>query len=85
MSADEALAVAAEASPETSGENDPDDPNGRKIGDKVRVVPDDYGKVEVGGEIASLSTQHIAIRRVNERVGEIVAHFPARGLPRPPD
>ena len=80
MSSDEALAIAAKASPETSGENDPDDPNGRKIGDKVRVVPDDYGKVEVGGQIASLSAQHIAIRRVDERVGEIVVHFPRAGF-----
>ena len=80
MSSDEALAIAAKASPETVDENDPDDPNGRKIGDKVRVVPDDYGKVEVGGEIASLSAQHIAIRRVDERVGEIVVHFPRAGF-----
>ena len=80
MSADEALAVAAKASPETVAENDPDDPNGRKVGDKVRVVPDDYGRVEVGGEIVSLSAQHIAIRRVDERVGEIVVHFPRAGF-----
>ena len=64
-------------------ENDPDDPNGRKVGDKVRVAPDDYGKVEVGGEIVSLSAQHIAIRRVDERVGEIVVHFPRAGFRRP--
>ena len=80
MSADEALAIAAEASPETVPDNDPDDPNGRKVGDKVRVAPDDYGKVEVGGEIVSLSAQHIAIRRVDERVGEIVVHFPRAGF-----
>jgi len=80
MSADEALAIAAKASPETFGENDPGDPNGRKVGDKVRVVPDDYGKVEVGGEIVSLSAQHIAIRRVDERIGEVVVHFPRAGF-----
>ena len=80
MSADEALAIAAKASPETVAENDPDDPNGRKVGDRVRVAPDDYGKVEVGGEIVSLSAQHIAIRRVDERVGEIVVHFPRAGF-----
>ena len=60
--------------------NDPDDPNGRKVGDKVVVVPEDYGKVEVGGEIVSLSAQHIAIRRADERVGEIVVHFPRAGF-----
>ena len=80
MSADEALAIAAKANPETLGENDLDDPNGRRVGDKVRVVPDDYGKVEVRGEIVSLSAQHIAIRRVDERVGEIVVHFPRAGF-----
>src|SRR3984957_648481 len=80
MSADEALGVAAKASPETVAEDDPGDPNRRKVGDRVRVVPDDYGRVEVGGEIVSLSAQHIAIRRVDERVGEIVVHFPRAGF-----
>jgi glutathione S-transferase len=80
MSADEALAIAAKANPETVAENDPNDPNGRKVGDTVRVLPDDYGRVEVSGEIVSLSAQHIAIRRVDERVGEIVIHFPRAGF-----
>jgi glutathione S-transferase len=80
MSAEEALAIAATASPEAVAEDDPNDPNGRKVGDTVRVVPDDYGRVEVGGEIVSLSAQHIAIRRVDERIGEIVVHFPRAGF-----
>jgi glutathione S-transferase len=80
MSAKEALAIAATATAETLAENDADDPNGRKVGDQVRVAPDDYGKVEVHGEIVSLSAQHIAIRRLDERVGEIVVHFPRAGF-----
>ncbi|HLX97382.1 MAG TPA: glutathione S-transferase family protein [Roseiarcus sp.] len=80
MSAEEALAIASKASPETLVENDPGDPNGRKAGDRVRVAPDDYGKVEVGGEIVSLSPQHIAIRRLDERVGDVVVHFPRAGF-----
>jgi hypothetical protein len=56
------------------------DPNGRKVGDRVRATPDDYGKVEVAGEIVSLSAQHIAIRRVDERVGAVVVHFPRAGF-----
>ena len=80
MSAGEALAIAAKATPQAAPASDPDDPNGRKVGDRVVVVPDDYGKVEVGGEIVSLSAQHIAIRRVDERVGEIVLHFPRAGF-----
>jgi hypothetical protein len=59
---------------------DPDDPNGRQPGDCVSVVPDDYGKIEVRGEIVSLSAQHISIRRHDDRVGEIVVHFPRAGF-----
>ena len=80
MSAGEALDIAAKATPETPAENDADDPNGRKVGDQVRIAPDDYGKVEVRGEIVSLSAQHIAIRRLDERVGKIVVHFPRGGF-----
>ena len=80
MSAGEALAIAAKANPETFDQNDPDDPNGRKVGDRVFVAPDDYARDEVAGEIVSLSPQHIAIRRVDERVGEIVVHFPRAGF-----
>ncbi len=80
MSSEEALAVAMKASPETAPENDPHDPNGRKVGDRVLVAPDDYGKVEVGGEVVSLSAQHIAIRRFDDRVGDVVVHFPRAGF-----
>jgi len=80
MSSDEALDIAARAKPQTPILADPEDPNGRQPGDRVSVVPDDYGKVEVPGEIVSLSAQHIAIRRLDDRVGEIVVHFPRAGF-----
>jgi hypothetical protein len=80
MSSGEALDVAARAKPETRVEDDPDDPNGRRVGEKVAVAPDDYGKVEVVVEIVSLSAQHIAISRVDERAREIVVHFPRGGF-----
>jgi len=80
MSSAEALDIAAQASPQSPILGDPGDPNGRQPGDLVKVVPDDYGKVEVRGEIVSLSAQHIAIRRRDERVGETVVHFPRAGF-----
>jgi hypothetical protein len=80
MSSGEALDIAAQASPQSPTFGDPDDPNGRQPADRVSVVPDDYGKVEVRGEIISLSTQHIAIRRHDHRVGETVVHFPRAGF-----
>jgi glutathione S-transferase len=80
MSSVEALDIAAQASPQTPVLADPGDANGRRPGDQVSVMPDDYGKVEVRGEIVSLSAQHIAIRRRDSRVGETVVHFPRAGF-----
>jgi glutathione S-transferase len=75
-----ALDLAASATPQTAELSDPDDPNGRKPGDPVEVVPDDYGKVKVSGTIVALSPQHIAIRRHDPRAGEVVVHFPRAGF-----
>jgi glutathione S-transferase len=80
MPSDEALDIAAQANPQTPTLGDPDDPNGRQPGDWVSVVPDDYGKIEVRGEIVSLSAQHISIRRHDDLVGDIVVHFPRAGF-----
>jgi glutathione S-transferase len=76
----EALEIASRAHPTSPEIADPGDPNGRKPGDRVTVTPDDYGKIPVSGEIVSLSAQHIAIRRIDERAGEIVVHFPRAGF-----
>jgi glutathione S-transferase len=80
MPSDGALDIAAQANPQTPTLGDPDDPNGRQPGDWVSVVPDDYGKIEVRGEIVSLSAQHISIRRHDDLVGDIVVHFPRAGF-----
>jgi glutathione S-transferase len=75
-----ALDMAAGATPQTAEAADPNDPNGRKPGDRVEIAPDDYGKISVAGEIVALSSQHIAIRRHDPRAGEIVVHFPRAGF-----
>jgi glutathione S-transferase len=80
MPAAEALDIATKATPQTAVTTDPHDPNGRKPGDRVEVTPDDYGKIKVSGDIVSLSSQHIAIRRHDARAGEVVVHFPRAGF-----
>jgi glutathione S-transferase len=80
LSPAEALAIARDATPLTPVAADDGDLNGRKPGDRVQVTPDDYGKIPVEGTIVSLSAQHIAIRRQDERAGEIVVHFPRAGF-----
>lgn len=80
MTPEEALDIAALANPQTPVLADPGDPNGRQPGDLVSVTPDDYGKISVSGKIVSLSAQHIAIARHDDRAGEIVVHFPRAGF-----
>ena len=76
----QALEIAHNATPQTLSAEDAGDLNGRKPGDRVQVIPDDYGKIAVEGTIVSLSAQHIAIRRMDERAGEVVVHFPRAGF-----
>lgn len=80
LAPEDALEIARKATPQTAAMEDPGDLNGRKPGDRVQVIPDDYGKIPVEGVIVSLSAQHIAIRRKDERAGEVVVHFPRAGF-----
>ncbi len=80
ISTAEALDLARRATSQTAELADPHDPSGRKPGDFVDVVPDDYGKVAVRGEIVASSPQHIAIRRHDPVAGEVVVHFPRAGF-----
>jgi glutathione S-transferase len=80
ISSGQALEIGTRATPQTEELSDPSDPNCRKVGDIVDVVPDDYGKVRVRGEIVALSPQHIAIRRHDTKAGEVVVHFPRAGF-----
>ena len=48
---------------------------GRKPGDQAEVMPDDYGKIAVRGEIVALASRHIAIRRRDPIAGAVVVHL----------
>lgn len=76
MSSGEAIAVARAASPATQAAVDPDDPNGRRPGDRVTVVHENFGMDPVTGELVRSSVHEIAIRRSDPRAGEVVVHFP---------
>jgi glutathione S-transferase len=78
LTAREALEIAAAATPARPRESKPfaEDP---KPGARVRVRPDDYGRDPVEGELVLIDAEEIALRRHDDRVGEIVVHFPRRG------
>jgi glutathione S-transferase len=79
MTAAEALDVAKAATPGATKVDDKD-PSGLKAGQKITVTPDDTGKVPVTGELVGLNSDRVSIKRTDERVGEVVVHFPRAGF-----
>jgi glutathione S-transferase len=79
MSSTEALDVAKAATAEP-GKIDDKDPSGLKAGQKITITPDDTGKVPVTGTLVGLSSERISIIRSDERVGDVVVHFPRAGF-----
>ena len=77
---EEAIRIARASTPQTKLRSDPNDPMGRRPGDRVRILADDYGKQPVAGEIVALSVDEIAIRRSDPVVGDVVVHFPRLGF-----
>ncbi len=80
MDAAQALDMARNSEPQTAERGDPDAAIGAQPGERVQVVPDDYAKVPVTGELVASSAQHIAIRRQNPEVGDLVVHVPRAGF-----
>ncbi len=80
MNRKEALEIARESTSIEKPTTDPGEPNGRKAGDTVRVMADDYGRDPIAGELVSSSAQHIAIKRHDPLVGDVTVHFPRAGF-----
>jgi hypothetical protein len=80
MDSGEAVRIARESTPTTQPAEDPADPSGRRVGDRVRVFPEAYGRDPVVGELVRADAHEIAIRRHDDRAGELVVHFPKEGM-----
>jgi glutathione S-transferase len=76
MSSAAAVELARAATPQTASSSDPGDPNSRRPGERVSVVHADFGRDPVVGEIVASSVHEIAIRRRDERAGEVIVHLP---------
>ncbi len=79
MTAGEAIAIARDCVAASEVRIDAGDPLRLEAGCRVEVLPDDYGIVPVRGELIQLTVDEIAVRREDERVGEVVVHFPRIG------
>lgn len=77
VSREEALAVARAAAP-VAGTVAPQD--AALAGKRVTVAAEDYGRDPVHGVLVGSSDHHVAIRREDPLVGEVVVHFPRIGF-----
>jgi hypothetical protein len=74
LSGADAIGIARQAQP--MGITAFSDDEAFKTGERVEVMPTDYGLDPVAGELILCNADEIAIRRVDAQVGEVIVHFP---------
>jgi len=75
-----ALTMAREAAPSARPIRDEHDAQELAPGERVRVMPEDYGFDPVEGELVAANALELAVRRRAPEVGEVVVHFPRAGF-----
>jgi glutathione S-transferase len=80
MTSQDALAAARAAMASAIAVADPQDPVGRRPGQRVTVTPDDTGRDPVAGELVASGADEIVIKRNDPAVGEVCVHFPRAGF-----
>ena len=80
MSAEQAIAIAREGTPLSNADAPFVDFHGVALGDKVAILPTDYALDPVEGELVLSTASEFALRRVDERAGTVVVHFPRLGF-----
>lgn len=80
MSAEEALLVARECRPGTTDGKPFFDTHGVALGDRVTIMPTDYGLDPVEGELVLSTASEFALQRTDPKAGTVVVHFPRLGF-----
>ncbi|MBC7502534.1 MAG: glutathione S-transferase family protein [Herminiimonas sp.] len=80
LSSEEALAIAKSSTAADTRDASFMDTHGVAQGDRVAIMPTDYGLDPVEGELVLASANEFAVRRSDERAGEVVVHFPRIGF-----
>jgi len=80
ISGEDAIALARNASGLLPLDGPMLEPEGARIGSKVTVAATDYGTDAVTGTLMHASVFEVAIKRRDERAGDVVVHFPRAGF-----
>ncbi len=75
----QAIAIARAAEPADVDAHPWVDHHGCSRGERVEIEPTDYGIDPVRGELVVSAPSRWAVRRTDERAGEVVVHFPRVG------
>lgn len=73
-----ALGIAAAARPAPPGDSVADD-SLPPLGSQVAIRPDDYATAAVEGRLVRITTDDVAVLRVDPELGETIVHFPRIG------
>ncbi|MCH2340828.1 glutathione S-transferase family protein [Pseudomonas sp. NPDC047963] len=79
LSAEDAVAIAREATPADLPDEPFSEPNGFEAGQVVTISAVDYGTDPVEGELIFAGVEELILRREDERAGVVHAHFPRMG------
>jgi glutathione S-transferase len=74
LSSGDAVEIARRATPAPLAPTS--DAEGFEPGERVEVLPTDYGLDPCAGELVACTPDELAVRRVDERAGEVIVHFP---------
>jgi len=80
MTSDAALRHAADEAPQEIEAEFYTDTHGIALGQQVVITPTDTGCDPVEGELVMAMRDELAIRRFDDRVGELIVHFPRLGF-----
>jgi glutathione S-transferase len=80
LSAEEAIGIALSTREAQPLDGPVLEPEGIKLGQRVRVNASDYGCEPVEGTLLHASVFELAIQRSDARAGEVIVHFPRAGF-----
>ncbi len=80
LTSEDALAIAREHTATDVSGRPFVDLHGIALGEEVNVFPTDYGIDPVQGTLVLADANELAVRRTDDRAGELVVHFPRLGF-----
>ena len=80
MTSETALRVAADNLPQELESEFYTDTHGIGLGDQVTITPADTGCDPVQGELVLAMRDELAVRRYDDRIGDLIVHFPRLGF-----